>query len=450
MFIDRVEELKNLREKLTNRDFEFIVIYGRRRIGKTRLIIEALKDLEHVYYLAVEGNNLRYFKNNASRIIPEIKYLEEDWENYFRILKNKIIVIDEFPNLVLEDKKVLSIFQRIIDLELKDTRSKIIISGSSISMMSDKILSYKSPLYGRRTGSLKLKPLKIWDIKDFFPNVDPKQLVEIYGFADGIPYYLERIKPPFWRWLKNDLYNPYGFVKDEMNYLMRYEFEEVTTYKKILEAIAIGKRTPKEIRDYLGIKHSDITPYLKNLIETGFIRRVTPVTEDIKSKKGRYYIRDNFTRFWFRYIQPNLSAIEEKIFDVSTIKNDYPTYLGRVFEDIAIQYLIKLNRENKTPFKFNKIGGWWHKNIEIDIVALDKRNILFGECKWQNNINAEKIAEELLEKSKYVQWYNDEREEYLVIFAKTFKKRINEYKNRKVYCFDLKDMEERLTLTQNI
>ncbi len=437
MFVDRVEELKSLQKKLKSDKFELIIVYGRRRIGKTRLILEAIKNIEHVYYLAVEGNNLKYFKEAASNIAPEIRYVQEDWEIYFRFLKDKVIVIDEFPNLIKENRHIVSILQRIVDNQLKNTKTKIILCGSSISMMSEKVLSYRSPLYGRRTASLKLQPLKFKDIKGFFPNVGIKDLIEIYGFAGGIPYYLEKIEMPFWKWLRNELESPDSFLKDEMDFVIKYEFEDVSTYKKILEAIAMGNTTPKEIKDYLGMKHSDITPYLRNLMLTEFIKREVPITENWRSKKGRYFIKDNFTAFWFRYIFPNLSAIEEGIFDVDRIRKDYSLYLGRIFENVVKEVLIIQSKSNTLPFKITKIGKWWHKDKEIDLVALNENSgdIMFVEVKWKDNVNAEKILHKLKEKAKYVRWKNDYRKEHFAIFAKSFRKKINEY------CFDLKDLE---------
>ena len=144
-------------------------------------------------------------------------------------------------------------------------------------------------------------------------------------------------------------------------FLMKYEFSEVTTYKKILEAIAFGKTAPKEIREYIRAKHSDITQYLKNFIDTEFVIREVPVTESVRSKKGRYYIADNFVAFWFRYIHPNLSAIEEGLFDVGEIKQDYSSYLGFVFEKVARQLLIELNKRDRLPFRFSRVGRWWHR-----------------------------------------------------------------------------------------
>ncbi len=384
-FVDRGEELKALRERLKGEGFELIVIYGRRRVGKTRLALEAVKELPHVYYLAVEGDNLRHFRETAERVFPEIRYSREDWEGTLHALKGKIIVIDEFPNLIKENPRVLSLFQRAIDLDLSDSNTKLVLLGSSVSMMREKVLSYRSPLYGRRTGSIKLRPMDFFSLREFFPKARWKELVEVYGMTDGIPFYITQVKLPFWEWLEKELSSPVSFFRDEVDILLKYEFNEVSTYKRILEAIALGKTTPKEIRDFTGLRHSDISPYLRNLIETDLITREVPVTEKKTSKKGRYYVADNFLAFWFRFIFPNLSRIEEGTFSAEEIRETYDHYLGFVFEKVAGQFLVELNKAGELPFRFTKVGRWWHRGEEIDLVALngEERKVLFVEVKWK-------------------------------------------------------------------
>ncbi|ADT83506.1 ATP-binding protein [Thermococcus barophilus] len=405
-FVDRKNELRAIREKLMSRKFELIVIYGRRRVGKTRLVLEAVKDFPHIYYLAVESDNLRHFRKTAERIAPEVRYTREDWESLLHALKGKVIIIDEFPNMIKEDPKVVSIFQRAVDLDLSNSNTKLILLGSSVSMMTEKVLSYKSPLYGRRTGSMKLKPMEFFTLREFFPGISWKELIEIYGLTDGIPFYIIQVKLPFWEWLEKELLNPVSFFRDEVDFLLRYEFTETRTYRRILEAIALGKTTPKEIKDFTGMRHSDITPYLRNLIETDLVVREVPVTEKPASKKGRYYVADNFLAFWFRYIYPNLSRIEAGTFDIAEIREDYSRYLGWVFEKVARQFLVRLNKAGRLPFRFTKIGKWWHKSEEIDLVALNEREkkVLFVEVKWKDlrEREAKGVLRNLERKSKLV------------------------------------------------
>ena len=437
-FKDRKGELEELGEVLKSGKFELFIIYGRRRIGKTELILNATKNKKRVYCLATGENNLERFYRVCANFDPGAASLKKNWEVLFGFLKDRAdaIIIDEFQNMIQEDKNILNIFQSITDTILKNSKTKLFLLGSSVSIITSKLLSYKSPLYGRRTGSFNLGPISFFDLKEFFPNASPEQLTEIYGFADGTPFYLVKIDKEFWRWLKEELKRKRSFLRDEVDFLMRYEFDDPGTYKLILEAIANGKTKLGEIKDFIKVKRTDITPYLKNLGEINFIKRTVPVTENTKSRKGRYYLKDNFLKFWFNYIYPNQSAIEEGIFEPSIIKKDYSAYLGFVFEDISKQYLIKTRQ-----FKFTKIGKWWHKDKEIDIVALNEKNkeILFCECEWKRGVNAEKVLAELKEKSQHVQWHNEKRKEHYAVFAKSFSKKVKE---ENVHCFDLKDLEK--------
>ena len=218
---------------------------------------------------------------------------------------------------------------------------------------------------------------------------------------------------------------------------MRYEFKDVSTYKLILESVAHGKTKLNEIKNFIKVKRTDISPYMRNLIEVGMIKRVVPVTENPKSRLGRYYLNDNFLKFWFRYIYPNLSSIGEGVFDINVIKEDYSNYLGGVFEEVARQFLIK---ERERIFGFSKIGRWWHKDKEIDIVAMNDatKEMLFVECKWRDLTcgQAEKILDGLEEKAKFVQ--SDARKEYFGIVAKRIEGK-DDLRGKGFVVFDLDD-----------
>jgi AAA+ ATPase superfamily predicted ATPase len=442
-FKDREKERRELDEVLNSKTFEFIVIYGRRRIGKTELILKATENKKRIYYLAIGARNLERFYNICIGHYPQVSKFKMDWEVLFDFLKDnaETVVIDEFQNMIQEDANILNIFQSVTDTILKDSPLKLFLLGSSISVITSKVLDHKSPLYGRKTGSLELKSVSFFDLKEFFPKADMEELVEIYGFADGVPYYLVRIDISFWLWLKDEIEKERGFLKDEVDFLMRYEFEDVSTYKLILEAIAHQKTKLNEIKNYMNVKRTDISPYLRNLIEVGMIKREVPITENVRSRLGRYYISDNFLKFWFRYIYPNVSSIEEGIFDIDIIKGDYNRYSGYIFEDVVKQFLIK---ERDKIFKFSKIGKWWHKEREIDIVALNEstEEIMFIECKWQDLSakQVDKILVELKEKSKFVRWNNDTRKEQFAIIVKHIKNKDKDKLRKKgVLVFDLAD-----------
>ncbi|AOL17209.1 ATPase [Sulfolobus sp. A20] len=421
IFVNREKELEAIKKRLESKSLELIIVYGRRRIGKTSLILKAIEGYPSVYYLAVEGkNNLLKFKQTAERLFPEIKHVKEDWESLFYALKDKVIVIDEFPYLIEEDNSIPSIFQRIVDEVLKGTNTKIILVGSSISMMSD-LLSYKSPLYGRRTSAINLKELKFKDLRKF--NFDVVEGIRVYGFAGGVPYYLIKVKTPFLEWINEELKRIDSFLKDEMDFSLRYEFSEISTYKEILLSIAMGKNTLGEIRDFVKVG-GEISSYIKKLERIGLVKREVPILERRTSKRGRYIIVDNFTNFWFKFIYPNLSEIEEGRYEIR--EEEYNEYLGRVFEDIAREYV-------KDKYGLRDVGRHWYKDVEIDI--MDKGLNIAGECKWSDEVDGIRILHELESKLERLN-LNVKK---IVIFAKSFRRMEN---SEKVEYVDLKKLRE--------
>jgi len=442
-FKDRERELKELRNIIESKDFQLVILYGRRRVGKTELILQATKQKRRIYYLAVGQNNLKRFYNKCSTQYPEIDKLKEDYELIFEYLKDKanVIIIDEFQNMIQEDENILHLMQSIIDTTLKESGIKLFLVGSSVSMMTSKVLNYKSPLYGRRTGSIKLQPINFSSFIQFFPSLSLRELIEIYGFSDGVPYYINRINPPFWKWLSQEFTKTSSIFIDEVDFLMRYEFNRPGVYKSILEAIAFGCTTLNEIKMHIKAKRTDISPYLSNLIDVEMILREVPVLENITSRRGRYFLKDNFLKFWFRYIYPNLSAIEEGLFRIESIKQNYSQYLGPIFEDVVKDLIIHTQK-----LEFTTIGRWWWKEYEMDLVALNQlgNSITFIECKWQENVNAERIFHDLMEKKDYINWNLNDRKEHFIIFAKSFYKKVSEYDGKDCQCFDLDDIVQLL------
>ncbi len=439
-FKDRKAELLALQGWLKSDAFELIVIYGRRRVGKTELALQATKDMKRVYYLATGGFNLPRFHDSCIVQVPSAAKVKMDYEVLFDYLKDKVdvIILDEFQEIIKEDENVVSLLQSVIDQHLHASRLKIVLLGSSISLMQSKVLGYKAPLYGRRTGSMKLEPVRFFDLASFFPGASLEELVEIFGFSDGIPQYLVQVKRPFWQWLMAQFKDEIGFLRDEPEFLLRYEFSNPSTYKAVLEAIAFGNTTVGEIKDRMKVARTDISPYLENLATLGFISRQVPVTENITTRSGRYYIKDNFIKFWFRFVYPNLSAIESRAFDMSTIKDHYTQYLGAVFEEVSTQYVI----ESKL-FPFSKIGRWWWKDHEIDIVGLyePSETLSCGECKWSEGVDSASVARRLRDTSTYVPWLANSRREAYYIFAKSFSRRIGEIDGAPVRCIDAAEME---------
>lgn len=438
-FKDRKQEVKEIKSILDSKRFEFLVLYGRRRVGKTELVLHTTKNKKRIYYLATTEKNLERFYQTCIDFDPYVANLKQDFEVLFDYIKDRaeVIIIDEFQNLIKENKGIISILQAIVDTKLNDSKVKLILLGSSVSIISSKVLSYQSPLYGRKTASIKLKPVSFFDLGEFFPDSNAEELVEIFGFADGVPFYLIKIEEEFWKWLKKEFNEGKSFIKDEVDFLVRYEFDNPSTYKLILEAIANGKTTLNEIKGFIKVERTDLSPYLGNLIEVELIKREVPFGENANSRFGRYYLKDNFLRFWFRFVYPNSSSIEEGVFDTAIIKKEYNNYLGFIFEEVSKQFLIR----NKF-FDFLKFGRWWFKDNEIDIIATgkDEKSILFGECKWQDMVDSEKIVKDCAEKAVNVKWGEAGRKESFAVFARSFSKRIDSFNGKKVYCFDLKDI----------
>jgi len=428
-FINRENELGYLKKELGSKDFRLIPVWGRRRVGKTRLILEATKG-RSVYFLATEAaerTNLKMFREDASRELDDqtIKDLELDWEVMFRYLSKKgiTIIIDEFPYLIVANRAIPSIFQRIVDKYLMGTDTKLILCGSSVRMMESKVLSYRSPLYGRRTGQLRLKPLDFSHLSQFFPKTTFENRMRVYGCCGGVPLYLINFTTdkPFQNNLENIFLNPNSFMYMESDLLLKQEFPNPSTYKSIMKEIASGKNTTGEIRKSLDMGKSDLSPYIRNLMETGLVDRKVPVTEnETRSRRGRYFIGDNFFNFYFRYIHPNASMIEgENVCGVlELIDGDMDSYLGRVFESVAHQAFGKWCIDNSTTW--DRVGSWWFGEDEIDLVAFSsKRNeMVFCEVKWSKRPAGRSVVEKLVERSKNVRWRNEKRKNIYMLISR--------------------------------
>ncbi|WP_324735849.1 ATP-binding protein [Thermococcus sp. SY098] len=418
MFIDRETEIRLLEERLERGRAEFIVVYGRRRVGKTALLLEFIKKHGGLYLLARETSeteNLKRFSEKLADYFND-EFLRKNplqsWDAFFEYLYQKslkdrfIIVIDEFPYIMKGNKALPSILQEYWDLKLLQGKIFLIICGSSVSMM-EKLLGYKSPLYGRRTAQIKLKPLSFFSAKEFFPRYPLEEFVKVYGILGGTPAYLLEFNDE--KSVEENLldyFRPDSFLYGDALFILREELEEPRNYFAIMEAIARGKTTLNEIVNETSLERSTVGKYLSVLIDLDLVRREIPITASWKTRKGRYYITDPYFAFWFRYVYPNSDLIEtgQKKELVELVMEDFNSYLGWVFEEIAKQFLIELNKRKELPFGFMKIGRWWHKNEEIDLVGLNEREktALFVEVKWKelSEREAKGILEDLERKSE--------------------------------------------------
>ena len=437
-FIDRYEEQEFLNDEYKKDTSSLVVLYGRRRIGKTALITEFGKDKEILYFLASEESereNLNAFKNLVAEFTNNelLKHASIDsWDLIFKTLinsnieKKKLIIIDEFQYLGKTNTAFTSIFQRIWDTILKEKNAMVILCGSLISMMEAQTLSYSSPLYGRRTGQIKLQQIKFQHYHEFFNDKNRKELIEYYSVTGGVPKYIEVFydSKDIYSSIKNNVLSKQSFLYEEPMFLLQNEVSEIGSYFSIIKTIAAGNQKLSKIATALEIKQTSITKYLQTLISLDILERQVPITEENreKSKRGLYKIKDNFLAFWFQFVYPNKSFIETERVDfvMNKIKSNFiDNHVAHIYEDICIEKMWTLNAENTWNFNFDKVGRFWNNTTEIDVVAFDStgNDIIFGECKYTEKKMDTDIFYLLLEKSKEVIWKNNNRREWFVLFS---------------------------------
>lgn len=388
-FINRKSELKLLNDEYTKKTSTFNVIYGRRRTGKTTLIKEFIKDKNSFYFFADTQNEIIQIRRFQSLLSDKFNddFLKSvninSWELIFDYLISKldenekfVFVIDEFQYLTKSNKNFTSIFQRIFDTKFKDKNIMIILCGSLINMMYGEVLSYNSPLYGRRTSQINLKQISFKYYKEFFNEMSAEKLIEFYAVTGGIPKYIEMINQDIdiFENIKNEFLDKNKFLYSEPRFLLQENVNEISTYFSILEVIAEGNHKLSNITSRLGINSSAITPFLKKLIDLDVIKKVSPITEKnpSKSRKGLYFIKDNYLNFWFKYVFPYQSylEVENKEIVLDKLKSSFNLYVSFVFEEISKEVLMDYFSKNNNIFVVKKIGKYWDKNTEIDIVAL--------------------------------------------------------------------------------
>jgi len=418
-FINRYNELKILKEEYEKDSSTLTIVYGRRRIGKTSLISEFLKDKESlVYFLATEESeniNKNNFKKQIAEIIgnPLLTAANIEWFDIFKYfveyktIQKKIIVIDEFQYLGMSNSAFPSIFQKIWDMLLSKKNIMVILCGSLVNMMTSQTLAYDSPLYGRRTSQIKLKQIEFPFYKDFFPNLTFEDLVLFYSVTGGVPKYIESFMndKSIYYAIENKILNKQSYLYEEPQFLLSKEVNEVGSYFSIIKAIAFGNRKLSDIANAISKKATDLTKYLKVLIDLDLIEREVPVTEMVpeKSKKGLYRLKDNYISFWFKFVYVYLANLEkgEKNYVLEQIKKSLiDNHVSYIYEDICHEKMWELNAQDKWDFRFNRLGRYWDSNTEIDVVAIDSvgKNIILGECKFSKNKKGIEVFEHLRKK----------------------------------------------------
>lgn len=406
-FLGREKEILDL-EKEYARDGGFVVIYGRRRIGKTTLIKQFIKSKTAFYFLAtkeVESQSMKRFAGVIARTTGNSvmqKAAFSDWLDLFQAVadykpnEKKVLVIDEFPYLVKVNDSFPSILQNAWDEILKDSNVMLILCGSLISMMKKHALSYESPLYGRRTAQMRIAPLPFTTVYEN-QKLSFEEAAEQYSITGGVPKYMEFFSDgqPLYEQIKENVLSKNGFLYEEPNFLLTDEVQVPTNYFSIIKVIADGNHKLGTIAGILGLETSALTPYLKTLSELGFIEKQVPVTEKNaeKTRKGLYFISDNFLRFWFRYVYPYKGELEIDNMQISLdeLDKDFKEkFVAFAYKDICKEIFARLCSDKAIEFTPSKIGSYWLNdksgNTQIDVMAVDTVNkrLFAGECKYHN------------------------------------------------------------------
>ena len=420
MFIGRERELDALNKLYKSNKFEFAVIYGRRRVGKTALINQFIGDKKAIYFMGVESNakqNLENFSKSimefASGIETESSFLsfQAALEYVFKLAENEriILAIDEYPYVARSSKSLASTLQLLIDKYKDTSKLMLILCGSSMSYMEDHVLAYKAPLYGRRTAQMKLLPFDFEETCRYLKNLSDEDKALIYGVVGGTPQYLLQMddKLSVEDNIKNTYLNPISFLYEEPTNLLKQEVREPAIYTAIITAIATGSSRMSEISSKVGEDTNVCTNYIKNLMNLGIVQKETPYGEKA-SRKSVYSIEDNMFRFWYRFVLDNNSIIARGAADLvyKRIEPQLSDYMGKVFEEICKQYLWKQLLSGNCPVEFSSLGRWWGNDpkekcqTEIDIMGeQDKNTALFAECKWTNEKVDLGVLETLVKRS---------------------------------------------------
>ena len=407
MFVNRNSELEFLERKWKEKGAQLIIIYGRRRVGKTMLLKEFLKNRKGVYFLATAdsmGENIKGLAEKFAELTGKEYFMEvKDFGRLFRYLADEIreeriaVILDEFQYLMSLEPGILSVLQKAWDEHLKGTNIFLVLCGSSMGMM-ERIMEYKSPLYGRRTGQWKVEPFDIKGIAKMFPNRSMEELVKIYAVFGGIPFYLDLVKElGVEEAIKMKILRKGEVLYEEPEFLLREELREPRVYKLILKGLALGYETLGELVNFTGLDRGHLSRYLDTLERLDLVGYELPYG---RRKRGRYFIKDNFFNFWFRFVYPNFGDLELGLVDEvwAKIERELNAYYGKSFEKLVREML----RQRIIDFGQKKVARWWHKGEEIDAIAELDNGMLFVEVKWSEprRREAERVLERLKKKAE--------------------------------------------------
>ena len=420
MFVGRKQELAFLEERYQSSRAELIVLYGRRRIGKTELLRQFAKGKDAVFYACTECPDSEQLARFSGRMLvtgmPAGRYISQfsDWEAAFRNVSElpmtgkKLLIIDEFPYMVQGNTSIPSVLQNLWDELLQHEQVMLVLCGSSLSFIERELLAEKNPLYGRATGIYRLLPLSFAEARQFFPGSSLETQIACYAVLGGIPHYLQQFdsKADFAENIQRRILARGSVLGSETEFLLHQELRETSIYNVIIEAIAQGCTALNAIHERTQLDSSKINAYLRNLMELGLVEREFSVLAQPRERtargRGIYHLSDAFFRFWYAFCYGNasdLAAGDVQSVYQTQIERRLPEFIAPAFEQISLEALRRLNQQGRLPFRFRKAGRWWDKVIhteggtkrtvaeEIDIVAVDSEaeNYLLCECKYRRS-----------------------------------------------------------------
>lgn len=421
MFIGREQELQFLEEHYQSNQAELVILYGRRRVGKTETLKQFCRGKNHVFFTCTEvpdHTQLQKFSESLLATGMEAsKYIKsfDDWEMALNSIvqlpfeSKKLVIIDEFPYMCKGNHSIPSILQKLWDMTLREQNIMLVLCGSAMSFIEKDILSEKNPLYGRTTGIFKMEEMGFYDASKFFPSYSAVDKVTVYSILGGIPHYLRQFdeKLSIEENIKKYILTKGCPLYTETEFLLKQELRETAYYNMLISAIAMGGTSMQDITTKTAIEASKASAYLRNLMELGIVGKEVSVSHKIKNasanSRGLYHLNDNFFRFWYAFVFPDFGQLESGSMDdlyQYVIEPGLSRYTSITFESVCRQFVRRLSNQRRLPFPASEIGRWWGKRtgrseesgkletcaIEIDILAEDfkKEFCLVGECKYTN------------------------------------------------------------------
>lgn len=397
-FVGRKAELAALGEHLDRPDAGLFVLYGRRRIGKTALLEEALRGRPNAAYHVATRSTVTEELERLSRTLARawnLPLLETQPLRSIPALLDvlametgpRVLALDELPYLVESEPGVPGLLQAAWDGRLSRGELKLIVCGSSVSMMEELFLSRRGPLFGRRTGQLRLGPLEARDLAGLF-DWEPTAIVELAALFGGVPGYLGRLDPRLGLEanLERRVLTRGEPLYEEVPFLLREELRDPRVYHAVLASVAAGATRFGEISSKVGLDRANLSRYLTTLADLGLLEREVPVLEPRpdKSRKGRYRIADPFVATWYAFVHPYRDRLERgRAAEVmrAEVKPRLPAWLGSVVEPALVEILA---RQGVVPFEVAFAGRQWDRVAELDVVMLDadRRRAFIAEVKW--------------------------------------------------------------------